>query len=79
MVDYDLDAGEAQVLFEYGELFGMPDHKIREIAKLAKYNCIEQALTPDTTRDDLYEMADGIQLDREEAERCMIQYKKKMF
>jgi uncharacterized tellurite resistance protein B-like protein len=79
LVDYDLDAGEAQVLFEYGELFGMPDHKIREIAKLAKYNCIEQALTPDTTRDDLYEMADGIQLDREEAERCMIQYKKKMF
>lgn len=79
LVDYDLDAGESQVLFEYGELFGLPDHRIREIAKLAKYNCIEQALTPETNRDDLYEMADGIQLDREEAERCMIQYKKRMF
>lgn len=79
LVDYDLDAGESQVLFEYGELFGLPDHRIREIATLAKYNCIEQALTPDTSRDDLFEMADGIQLDREEAERCMIQYKKRMF
>ena len=79
LVDFDMDQRESQVLFEYGELFGLQDFRIREIAKLAKYNCIEQALTPETSRSDLYELADGIELDRDEAERCMIQYKKRMF
>jgi tellurite resistance protein len=79
LVDYDLDPAESQTLFEYGEVFGLRDHRIRELAKLAKYNCIEQSLTPETSRDDLYQLADGIELNRDEAERCMIQYKKRMF
>lgn len=79
LADFDVDPSETRMLLTFGELFGIPDHRKEELAKMAKYECLEQAITVDTMREDLYKLADGMELDREAAERCMINYKKKMY
>lgn len=77
--DYDIDAAEVRILTRYGEIFGLPDHRKEKLEILAKKYCLEQAITEDTSREDLFELADGIQLERDEAERCMISFKKKRY
>lgn len=79
IADYDVSPEETRVLLTTGELFGIPDRRKEELAKIAKQECIEQALTNETSRDDLYKLADGIEMDRDDAERCMINFKKKMY
>lgn len=79
LADYDIDAGEVRILNTYGEIFGLPDHRKEKLELLAKTYCLEQAITEDTSRDDLFKLADGMNLDRDEAERCMISYKKKRY
>ncbi len=79
LADYDVDPSERRMLLTYGELFGIPDHRKEELAKMAKFECLENAITVDTTKEDLYQLADGMDLDRDSAERCMINFKKKMY
>ena len=79
LADYDVDPSETRMLLTYGELFGIPDHRKEELAKMAKFECLENAITTDTAREDLYKLADGMDLDRDSAERCMINFKKKMY
>jgi hypothetical protein len=79
LADYDVDPAETRKLLTYGELFGIPDHRKEELAMLAKSYCLEQAITADTTREDLFNLSDGMDMTRDAAERCMINFKKKMY
>ncbi|GLR16672.1 tellurite resistance TerB family protein [Portibacter lacus] len=79
LADYDVDASEVRILNTYGEIFGLPDHRKEKLEILAKKYCLEQAITEETSREDLFELADGMELDRDEAERCMISFKKKRY
>jgi hypothetical protein len=79
LADYDVDAGEVRILNTYGEIFGIPDHRKEKLELLAKKYCLEQAITEETSRDELFKLADGMNLDRDEAERCMISFRKKMY
>ena len=79
LADYDLDSSEIRLLSTYGELFGISDHRKEELATMAKKECLENAITAETSREELFNLADGIDLDRDNAERCMISYKKKMY
>jgi len=77
--DFDVDASEVKILNTYGEIFGLPDHRKEKLELLAKKYCLEQTITAQTAREDLFELADGISLDRDEAERCLIAFKKKQY
>ena len=79
LADFDIDAAEVKILNTYGEIFGLADHRKEKLEILAKKYCLEQAITEETSRDDLFKLADGMNLDRDEAERCMISFKKKRF
>lgn len=79
IADFEVDHGEIRKLLTYGELFGIPDHRKEELAKMAKTESLEQAITESTTREDLFQLSDGLDMSREEAERCLINYKKKMY
>lgn len=79
LADFDVDASEVRILNTYGEIFGLPDHRKEKLEILAKKYCLEQAITESTTRDDLFKLADGMNLNRDEAERCMISFKKKRY
>ena len=75
LADYDLDSSEIRLLSTYG----ISDHRKEELATMAKKECLENAITAETSREELFNLADGIDLDRDNAERCMISYKKKMY
>lgn len=79
LADYDVDPSETRKLLTYGELFGIPDHRKEELAMMAKNYCLEQAITADTTREELFNLSDGMDMSRDSAERCMINYKKKQY
>lgn len=79
IADFEVDHGEIRKLLTYGELFGIPDHRKEALAKMAKTESLEQAITESTTREDLFQLSDGLDMSREEAERCLINYKKKMY
>lgn len=79
IADYEVDHAEIRLLNNYGELFGISDHRKEELSKIAKLESLEQAITPDTSREDLFKLADDLDLSREDAERAMINYKKNMY
>ncbi|WP_235299132.1 tellurite resistance TerB family protein [Portibacter marinus] len=77
--DFDVDPSEVRILNTYGEIFGLPDHRKEKLEMLAKKYCLEQTITAETSREDLFELADGINLSRDEAERCLINFKKRQY
>lgn len=79
LADFDVDSSEVRLLNTYGEIFGLPDHRKEKLELLAKKYCLEQTITAMTAREDLFELADGINLDRDEAERCLINFKKRQY
>ena len=76
LVDFDLSPKESQKLNEYASLFGMENHQASHLATLAKYETMSSVMSPYMSKSDLYEAADGLELDREEAERMLIRFKK---
>ncbi len=77
-IDFKLDAEEIKSMYEWGDMFGIDSFKKAELAKFAKSYVIESAFEPTTTRTELFDMADALDLDRDYAERCMIAFKKRM-
>ncbi len=77
LVDYDLDREEKSMLLEFAQLFGFNDADTRETIRIAKYYLVENALAEDLTRNELFDLADRLELSHEEAERCQIRYKKR--
>jgi tellurite resistance protein len=77
MVDYEIDPDEKAMLMEFAEMLGLSDSDTREMIKASKYYILENAFGEDLNRSELFELADCLQLAHDEAERCLIQYKKR--
>ena len=77
MVDYEIDPDEKTKLMEFAEMLGLSDSDTREMIKASKYYILENAFGEELNRSELFELADCLQLAHDEAERCLIQYKKR--
>jgi tellurite resistance protein len=77
MIDYEIDPEEKSMLMEFAEMLGLSDTDTREMIKASKYYILENAFGEDLNRTELFELADCLQLPHDEAERCLIQYKKR--
>ncbi len=77
LVDFDMDPSEREVLLEYADMFGFSDQQTQEITLKAKQYMLESAIDVDTSREELFELADKIGLDHTSAERCLIELKKR--
>jgi uncharacterized tellurite resistance protein B-like protein len=70
--DYEIHPLEAEMLTKYGEMLGISGSRREELEKIAKIHMLEQALNPEISREDLFELADSVQLNHEDAERAKI-------
>lgn len=79
LIDEKLSDAERKKVNEYATLFGLENEKANELKKLAQQNIIDQgAATGELeSKENLFNLADKIELPREEAERMLIQYKKR--
>lgn len=78
LVDFDLDPMEEELLAEYADMFKIADYRSQELILNAKYEVLERAIDPDISRQELFELADKINMTRDDAERCRIGIKKRM-
>ncbi|MCB9233217.1 MAG: hypothetical protein H6581_16290 [Bacteroidia bacterium] len=78
LIDFDMDPLEQELLMEYGDLFGFTQEVVDELARKAKFYVLENSIDPDTSRAELFELADKINLNRDDAERCKIHMIKRL-
>lgn len=78
LTDLDVNQSERNILLEYAGMFGFSDQKMEEIIRKAKMYLMESSITVDTSREELYDLADRLSLDRNDAERALIRLKKRM-
>ncbi len=77
LIDYDLDPNEQSILFEYADMFGFSEEQTDKLILDAKYYVLEQSFTFETRRSDILDLAQGLSLSNDEAERCLIHWKKR--
>jgi uncharacterized tellurite resistance protein B-like protein len=77
LIDNDLDGEEIQKLNEYGQMFGLDDAQIQDFSLKAKFYVLENVIKAGGSKEDLFKAAEGIRATRREAEKCLIQYKKR--
>ena len=78
LIDLEMDPVEEELLMEYADVFGLPDNRREELIKFAKFYVMEQNIDPDEPREDLFQVADKIKLNHDDAERCRIAYKRRV-
>ena len=78
LVDYEIEPAEKEKLMEFAYMLGLNDSETREMIKISKYYILENAMNEDLNRSELTELAKCLQITNEEAERCLIQYKKRL-
>lgn len=78
MIDLHPDPVEEELLMEYADVFALPDPRREELIKIAKYFVMERNIDPDIPREELFQYADKIKLNHDDAERCRIQYKRRV-
>ena len=78
MIDLRIDNVEEELLMEYSEVFSLSDARREELVKIAKYFVLERNIDPDISREPLFQYADKIKLNHDDAERCRIQYKRRV-
>lgn len=71
--DFDRNANEGRILNNLAETFGIGAGRRDELILVAKKHILEQAIDANTSRDELFELADQLGLDRDEAERTKIE------
>ena len=74
----DISASEESLLYEYAEMFALPRQSTEELIKNARFSILENAIEPTTDRATLFELADKLKMNREDAEVCLIQMKKRL-
>ncbi|MDX2286873.1 MAG: hypothetical protein NW241_22095 [Bacteroidia bacterium] len=77
VIDFSPRPAEQSLLMEFGEMFGLKDRTIEELNRTARYYVLEQAISPETPRQELFDLAQTIQLSQDDALRCQIQLKKR--
>jgi len=76
LVDFELSPSESRKLNEYASLFGFDHAQVSAISDMAKYETMSSVMDPLMSKDALYDAAEGIGLDQNEAERMLIKFKK---
>jgi uncharacterized tellurite resistance protein B-like protein len=71
--DFDPNESEIRILDSLAQTFGISHSRQQELILMAKKHILEQATDADTPRESLFELADQIGLDRDEAERTKIE------
>jgi uncharacterized tellurite resistance protein B-like protein len=71
--DFDRNENETRILNGLADTFGISSTRRDELILIAKKHILEQAIDGNTSREDLYELADQLGLDRDEAERSKIE------
>jgi tellurite resistance protein len=79
LTDRSFDESEKNKLLEVATMMNIPDVKKNELLKIAQDYTIETAILAGgmMTRDDIYNFADKIGMDRSEAERAQVKYEKR--
>jgi len=78
IIDLALDPVEEELLFEYGDVFNIPEPQRDELIKNAKYFVLEKNIDPDIPREELFQIAAKINLSNDDAERCRIAFKRRI-
>jgi tellurite resistance protein len=78
LIDLDMNPVEEELLMEYADVFALPDNRREELIKFAKFYVMEQNIDPDEPREELFQIADKIKLNHDDAERCRIAYKRRV-
>lgn len=77
LIDNDLDAEEAKKLEEYGTMFGLDAQQIADSAQKARFYALEDIIKSGASKAELIKAGENIGVSRRDAERCLIQYKKR--
>lgn len=72
MADYEIHPLEVEMMTKYCDMLAISAARKTELEQIAKIHMLEQALNPDITREDLFELADSVQLNHDDAERAKI-------
>ncbi len=72
MVDYEIHPKEVEMMGKYADMLGMTGTRKAELEQTAKVHMLEQALSPDTTKDELFELAQSLNMSNDDAERAKI-------
>ena len=72
MVDYEIHPKEVEMMSKYADMLGMAGTRKAELEQTAKVHMLEQALSPDTTKDELFELAQSLNMSNDDAERAKI-------
>ena len=76
-VDMDVDPQEEAMLNEYAEKFGISSDRHKELANIGRIHVLEGYMTPELSRDDLFEMASKLGLSNDDAERAKVRWMKR--
>lgn len=78
--DHDFDSKERNRLYEYAAMLGLKDDVRDNVLRMAQDYTIETVVNTEgeMERDDLYEFADAIGMDRGEAERAQVRFSKRL-
>ncbi len=74
--DYRINPEQADVLEQFADMFGFPPHVEQNLRLWAKLQMLEMAVDVHTGRQELFEVADSLELDHVEAEKHHIFMKK---
>ena len=77
VTDNTLSAAEKNLLRNYGVMLNLPNKRCDELAILAKQQVIETAISNDFDRQTIFDIAEQIDLSRDEAQRAMVRYQKR--
>ena len=77
LLDMELDVRERDLLMQYGDIFGFDTNTKMKVIMAAKHYALENVITPSVSREELFANADKIQLSQREAEKCLINMKRR--
>jgi uncharacterized tellurite resistance protein B-like protein len=72
MVDYEIHPKEVEMMAKYADLLGVSGNRKAELEQQAKVHMLEQALSLDTTKEELFELAESLNMSNDDAERAKI-------
>lgn len=75
--DFSIEPEEVEILSEYAEMLGLRSDKQEDLIRAAKYNMLENVIDTSTVRAELFDLAKKLELSNDEAERCLIDLKKR--
>lgn len=72
MVDYEIHPKEVEMMVKYADMLGMSGDRKAQLEQNAKVHMLEQALTSDITKEELFDLAQSLNMSNDDAERAKI-------